>query len=807
VAAVGAEATVAAEIRPGGLPTTYRLQYITEAAYLEDGEAFGAGVQETAESASIGSDNKPHEVRISLTGLTPETVYRYRVIATNQLSPAGGTAGPTGAFFTYVAPTFAGCANESLRELNESRGLPDCRAFELVSPPGTAEVYLPSLPEGGAGIPGTDSPMRVAREGNSVAYAGEAPGSGSGGSGNKGWGEGDLLLSARGAKGWSTTDITPAGEEPESYYEAFSGDLSHSVFYSDARPLAAGVQGRALYDRDGATGAFAPLFDSEPGTSYGAVTEGLAQEGREVLFESEAALAEGARTASTEELGHGNVYDYAEGSLRLVSVLPGIAAKPAPEATAGGLSAEGAEEIRATGVAARNIPPVYGSGDISSDGSRAFWTDLATGVIYMRLNPGAKPSTVQKGQCTEPERACTIQVSAKAAVYRTATPDGRYAYYTEDGELWRFDSESDTSEAVAAGPGAEVQGVVAVNQTGQDGSYLYFVADGKLSPEAEARRCETGGEDTAERREEAEGRASAGRGCNLYLLHEGTTRLVTVLLPGDNGFEDEKSTSLGRTRGDWRSVLGYRTAQTNATGTVLTFMSERRLGAYSNVNTEGGCGGAQKTGYACAEVYVYDAESGQIACASCDPEGVRPVTVSARDENGEGTYLPGNTGSLTHTARAIAADGDLVFFTTDQSLVPADANGEPDVYEWERQGSGSCVKGSPFNGGGCVYLLSSGKPDQPGYLLESDEAGENVLVITRAQLNPFDSGQENAALYDLRTGGGFPFSTPTENGEPPCTSAEACPCSYSPPRQSSTAPATSPRPSNCRPANTAANRS
>ena len=136
--------------------------------------------------------------------------------------------------------------------------------------------------------------------------------------------------------------------------------------------------------------------------------------------------------------------------------------------------------------------------------------------------------------------ACTVQVSAAKATYLTATPDGRYAYYTEGGALWRFDTETEARQELAPGF-AEVQGIVGVNKTGEDGSYLYFVAQGALAPGAEARACKAAppngnAQEQAEAAEEFAGKAPAGRGCNLYLLHDGETKLVAVLAAADDEF-------------------------------------------------------------------------------------------------------------------------------------------------------------------------------------------------------------------------------------------------------------------------------
>ena len=74
-----------------------------------------------------------------------------------------------------------------------------------------------------------------------------------------------------------------------------------------------------------------------------------------------------------------------------------------------------------------------------------------------------------------------VQVSgAGPAEYWTATPDGRFAYYTEEGELWRFDTQANTRERITA-EGASVLGVIGTNKVGEDGAFLYFVAEGVLA--------------------------------------------------------------------------------------------------------------------------------------------------------------------------------------------------------------------------------------------------------------------------------------------------------------------------------------
>jgi hypothetical protein len=780
-------ATLTAQIDPDGLETACQLQYVEDEEF--DASGFAAATSVPCASADLGAGSADVSATVSLAGLPEGTAYRFRFLG---VQGSHSTDGPTEVFATSSkAPIFSGCANEVLREQDGSMALPDCRAYEQVSAAGQSDVDRPE-PPGGSGGGGGEIPvggfgivMHASLSGDAVAYGGEPPASGQGGgAGNTGAGQGNQYLATRGLEGWSSEDISPPGSGPSTHYEAFSGDLSRGVIKvwgeGDEPPLAEGVETGALYVRDDANGSYTPLFTSDRGAGEQPLFVGSSADGSQVVFESPAALVEGAKRGPGKE-GYENVYDFSGGSLWLVNVLPN--GRPEPNASVGSLAPH---ELGPAG----EVPPVDASGVISADGSRVFWTDLVTGVIYMRENPAREPSALgAHGECTEPELACTVQVSAGSASYRTATPDGRFAYYIENGELWRFDSETGAREALAGGA-AKVLGVVGVNQRGEDGSYLYFVAEGKLAPEAEARNCENAGESAVENQEEAAGVAPAGRGCNLYLLHGGRTVLVATLLPGDNMFADAGSGNgvpgFGRDpreRGDWRPLSGYLSAQLTPDGSSLVFMSERRLTSYDNFDAEGGCGsGYGSNGHSCAEVYLYDATTAHVSCVSCGPTGVPPIGSQGQGgiagPEGSGTYLPGAFGStaVVNSERAISASGDRVFFETNQPLLPTDADGnEEDVYEWERAGTGSCRKGSPLDGYGCIYLLSAGVPGGAAFLIEPDEEGKNVFFVTRSSLVPGINNEGVSALYDAREGGGLTVTGPWGKvAAPPCESAEAC---------------------------------
>jgi hypothetical protein len=87
-----------------------------------------------------------------------------------------------------------------------------------------------------------------------------------------------------------------------------------------------------------------------------------------------------------------------------------------------------------------------------------------------------------------------------------------------------------------------------------------------------------------------------------------------------------------------------------------------------------------------------------------------------------------------------------VFFDSAEALVPQATNGLIDVYEWERDGAGSCQRA-----GGCVYLLSSGTSTDNSYFTDASENGDDVFFVSRAKLAPQDEG-ETLEMYDARVG-------------------------------------------------------
>jgi len=272
--------------------------------------------------------------------------------------------------------------------------------------------------------------------------------------------------------------------------------------------------------------------------------------------------------------------------------------------------------------------------------------------------------------------------------------------------------------------GAAVLGVLGASY---DGSYVYFVAEGGLP--------NTG--------------AVAGNK-NLYMWHEGSVRFLFALATGDSagGFNLEPTVAH-----DWDRSGGLRTARISADGRRLLFMSSASLTGYYNRDAE--------TGLADEEVYLYDADAGRVKCVSCNPSGARPVGPSGFPGGTPWRLVP-EVG--TYQPRVLSEDSNRVFFDSKDALVPQDTNGVQDVYEWERDGAGSCRQSSS-----CIYLLSGATSTSDSSLVDASSNGNDAFFITRSGLVRRDT-DDLRDLYDARVGGGFSESV----GPPPACEGEGC---------------------------------
>jgi hypothetical protein len=182
--------TLRAQIATTGEDTTYHFEYGTSDCSAEPDPC-------TATAAVDIGDPQSASVSSQLNGLTPDTTYHYRVLATNAL---GTTPGPDRTFITYP-PEFGAdrCPNAIVRQQTGAASLLDCRAYELVSAAAAGGNSVASDLLAGQeplpGYPAATNPSRVLY----TTASGGIPGAGK--PTNSG---GDPYLATRGADGWHT---------------------------------------------------------------------------------------------------------------------------------------------------------------------------------------------------------------------------------------------------------------------------------------------------------------------------------------------------------------------------------------------------------------------------------------------------------------------------------------------------------------------------------------------------------------------------------------------------------------------------
>ncbi len=733
-------AEVSATIDPDAeAETSYRFQYGTASC------ATTSSCAEVPAEPGQGQGFGDQPVSVRLTGLSPATTYHLRAIAEN---PYGGVASHERTFTTQTSSIEA--------------SLLDGRAWELVSPPEKhgALIELTSGFRGGVDQSSTS--------GGAIAYIADAPIGAEEPQGYLGP-KTTQIVSTRAESGWSSRDIqTPteselpfhSGTAPE--YQFFSSDLSLGLLSPTREELPAlpSSQG-TLYLRDDtltdATCATAPETCYEPllttaNETAGDVFATMAFKGatpdlQHVVFSSPVPLISKASGAGLYEWSAGE--PPAE-QLQLVSVLP-------TGAQATGESNLAGEESRA----------------ISDDG---IWVAFDGNYLRESEHEGKVGHTYQ---IDEPDIEAPPSHGAAHFELISAAESKIKVFFTDEArltkdstaregkeDLYVFEPEKPAGERVTdlspdivedetadvpSPAGSEGSGMLGASE---DGSLVYFVASGVLAEGAQRGSCESGGP----------------AGCNLYVVHYDGDRWERPRFVARLTSED---------RPDWRRGAGGGTAEASPNGEYLAFMSDASLTGYDNTDAN--------SGHPDEEVYLYDYSSGQVACASCDPSGGRPVGVHDTAEAGEGQGLlvdrpevwnvtsgadawlagsvPGwerisSAQTSSHYKPRYLSNGGRLFLDSADALVPlskptreeaidgkAEQVGVENVYEYEPNGTGSCQ--AENTEGGCVALISSGESEQESAFMDASENGDDAFFLTSAKLSPLDT---DAAfdLYDAR---------------------------------------------------------
>ena len=654
-----------------------------------------------------------------------------------------------------LAAAREGCPNEQVRHESNTNpttgqpysvGLPECRAYEMVSPL-DKQAHDAETSMQGLGLP-------VSPDGETVGFTSQGAFSDPENY-RVNYRPYNAYLSRRGASGW----MTSSAFAPANLIEApFQNGL-----YSDFSPDLRTVQVSC-----GEEGASKGEFDPKPSVAC-------------AMREPDGSWVSTPRYTHTNGTGREETEAYRGASVDLsrVFIQPGHPLLPNDTVTQ---QPAGIYEIAGVGTASPELRLVnidnngnelvngtvnltYGAllGDtaqasshrgtayhaISESGRTVFFeaTPPSTGVLtlYARIDNGepdahtvdiSNPAAEGASECT------TCSATPYAATFQGASADGSKVFFTTSQQLLNSDTDATTDVYEydfnnppgknlvqisggglgdpSPGAGAEVQG--AVPRTSSDGSHVYFVAMGVLTTVPNGN-----------------GEAAQAGKTNLYGYDTITdeTKFVAV-----------SSVAVSGVAGEGEEDKAKRHVQTTPDGRYLVFSGNAGLAGDTN------------TGLA---VYRYDFQTGELTWVSHAAPG---FTALNEGKNALVAGIPGyNAGAdaaIDDWDRAISENGEYIIFTTSEKLQADGVNGAPELYLWHN---------------GTVSMISDGRDPESVYTGD-EENGEPVAAMSSSGSDIFFSthtqlvGQDTDVLrdiYDARTDGGFPAPTP----EPSC-SGEAC---------------------------------
>jgi hypothetical protein len=678
------EAGVEAAINPDGSPTEYFFQVATAQAVEEEGFASAAKFAE----GSLSNGTEGVKVSASASGLQPATAYVLRVVAESECEPGGCSDERQVRFTTFPsAPGSASCPNESLR-VGSSAALPDCRAYELVTPGNTDGRATEGIGYTGQLFP----TLEATADGSSVSFlitGGSLPGTEATGGFN-----GDDYLANRTAGGWRTSLEGPNGAETEG---PLLGGVSadHGFLFWNVLPP---DRGSALLN-----GKRTDYVRYPDGTSQlvgrGSLAEDqlavgkfIAKDGTHIVFTTEPSGIQ--LEPDSPPAGTIAVYDRTpDETTHVVSLLPG------------------------------NVTPAAGQNaryvGVSADGSAVAFEIGST--LYLRRDD-----------------AETIEVVQGASAFAGVSEDGGVVSYAKGGNLFSFDAATATTTPLTSSGDATF-----ANVSG-DGSHAYFVSPSVLpgsgtNPNGDS--AQLGAENlyvsdgtavrfvaTVTKRDvEGEFRGEQLDGLGLW---------TSGVEPGGVGIDPSRTNPDGTvllftSRADLTEydsqghaeVYRYDSAANLLTclscnPTMLPALSESSLASVGtapptpepfsafaivpNLRADG------------LRVFFQTSE----ALVTNDTDGLQDVYEWEEDGVGSCTIPGGCVYLITsgHSARndylyGASASGDDVFFTTSDRLLPLDFETTPSIYDARRDGGFvEEAQGAPCEGEGCRPQLTPPPP-------------------------------------------------------------------------------------------------
>jgi hypothetical protein len=373
---------------------------------------------------------------------------------------------------------------------------------------------------------------------------------------------------------------------------------------------------------------------------------------------------------------------------------------------------------------------------VSADGKTIFFTAASASSCEESSGPPvneiyARVDAAETVPISEPtSNACSKCIpSPKAdAQFRGASLDGSRAFFTSEQPLltgitgagpylYEYDFNRSKGKKLTLvsndnPAGVLVQGVARVSE---DGSHVYFVAQGALTgPNREGRSPVAGLPNlyvwTGE----------CGEGSTACESPVERTELVATLSSAD--------------REDW-GRQDFRPVQATSDGHYLVFQSVADLTSDQEGQQEAG------------QIFRYDAQAGVLTRVSRGQEGynndgnssVYPAKLPRQG------YVISNPVQRS-TYLAISEDGSRVFFSSEDALTPQAVSGISNIYEYHEGRVGLISDGSDF---------ASRLPFAGIELIGTDASGLDVFFSSADRLVPQDTDTQTD-IYDARIGGGPP---------------------------------------------------
>jgi hypothetical protein len=647
-------AVLHARIDPVGFDTEYLFEYGTTPEY---------GLTAPLSPLNIGSGN-PVDVSQKIEGLQQGFTYHFRVVATNKW----GSSASSNTTFDFSPP---GCPNDHVRQHTRASYLPDCRAYELVSPakPGGV-VFWPTDETIESWISGEMGRWPL-YSGNAVSPS-RFPYFGS-----YGTVEGtdspnfflDLYLATRTTEGWKTTTPVLQGKEAaltgfRQCSESFSICIDHKMGGAEEEPSE-----NAPYMFN-AEGEFLGRLPTNVGVIPGGTTfngeQKLSGDGSTFVFASSNVAF--APTGVTGGIGSAYSNDIGDLTVEIISRLPGGGDIP----STGGkfsfpaMSKDGSSTLM-------QVPASGGGSRLYMRVGEAFTADITQGAgvqLIGAARDGSKVIFVADQQLTVDD----TDSSADLYMWRKETETLERLSPTNSDECspssgWTSGCSIEALETDRGHPHG-LQSIPGLDDPiAEEAGDVYFLSPESLDPS----------------------KPGVLNAPNLYVYRQGQVQLVATLDVG---------TKVNR-------------IQISPDGSHAAFLTAARLTGYDNNKFR--------------QMYTYDADAREIRCASCNPTGLRPGahvrasqagpfmsddgraffatsdSLVPRDANGDiidvYEYVGGRPQLITSGQasrdftgesgifdlvstpvftglEAVSSDGTDVFFSTYDTLIPEDQNGE-----------------------------------------------------------------------------------------------------------------------------------